>query len=1037
MQVMHGHRYRIRLCVLFLALITLLSSTATAQWWNETRFGRNKVNYEEFGWKIYETEHFHVYFYQGERHIAVAAAQMAEDAYGRLSDELEYHISDTVPILIYDSHNDFEQTNATWGLIGEGTLGFTELFKNRIVLPFNGSYAEFRHVIHHELVHAFMFDMFYRREGGLSAAGRLWWSPPLWFAEGLAEYYSTDWTTEKNMWVRGAVIDGYLSLDGYQAYTSGYALLRWIGEEYGHKKIAAIMRRMAITNDPGGSFRAELGTDLEDIQIRWERHLKRFYWPEIERRELVDEIARPLTHHRKERHFFNYSPAIAPQGDRIAFLSDREEYTSIYIMSAIDGRIIRKVLTGEQSGHFEEMQFLRATISWSPNGESIAFTAKDHSLDALYIVRAEDGAIEHRFRWPEFNSLHGPDWSSDSLYIAFVGVKQGKSDLYTVNIATGELRQLTDDMHDETGPEWSPDGTQIAFASDQRANASHPPDSLSIPVGKGRSIYVVDVETGRVRAVTSAAGNDLSPTWSPDGRYIAFSSDRNGIYNLYVSDLQEGSTDTSGAVAPDTPDDTAIPLTDVLNGVFLPHWSLDGRKIVFASFNYGGYDIYTLREPLERLGEVEPLQSAEYVRREREEQDADSTRYLQRPPLSGRGQWAFSLQPTDSSGTPLEFVAKPYELHFSPDLVNGIVLFDNISGLTLQSLLMVSDQMGDHQILLYANIRRNVEDANFELNYRYLKSRLNWGFDIYQYHQYYLRSLVSTSWTSDRIYGAGVVASYPFDKFTRLEGALGISGRERIAFSAGPFDTMRERLPSVMTLSPSLTLVNDHTLWGITGPVNGSRSSVEIKHAPKIDFNTYAYTTTIADWRHYTRIGRDYTFSTRVSAGGSFGRNPARFLLGGINYWINFHYAPRIDISSDNLLPITEFVGPLRGARYGEMRGSRYGVVNFEFRYPLVRHVAWGWPIPVTLRNIRGAVFLDMGTVWGNGRDFSPFASGSRYRLNTTDDPSYGPRSMGGVGFGWRLNLGYFVLKWDMAWPTDLKQTIKGSRQYWSLGADF
>ncbi len=1032
------HRYRIHLWILFLTFTALLSSTATAQWWNETRFGRNKVNYEEFSWEIYETEHFHVYFYQGEQHIAVVAAQMAEDAYARLSDELEYHISDIVPILIYDSHNDFEQTNATWGLINEGTLGFTELFKNRIVLPFNGSYAEFRHVIHHELVHAFMYDMFYRREGGLSAASRFWWSPPSWFAEGLAEYYSTDWTTEKNMWVRGAVIDGYLNLDGYQAYTSGYAFLRWVGDEYGHEKIAAIMRRMAITKDPPGSFRAELGTDLEDIQTRWERHLKRFYWPEIERRELVDEIARPLTHHRKEQHFFNYSPAIAPQGDRIAFISDREEYTSIYIMSAIDGRIIRKVLTGEKSGRFEEMPFLRATISWSPNGENITFTAKDHNLDVLYIIRASDGKIKHRFRWPQFNSLYGPDWSSDSLYIAFIGVRQGKSDLYTVNLATEELQQLTDDMYNETGPEWSPDGTQIAFASDRRIDTSLTgTDSLSIPIGNSRNIYVVDVETRRIHSITSTNGNDVSPTWSPDGRYIVFSSDRNGIYNLYVSDLQELAGDTSDDNRLDAIHDTATPLTNVLNGVFLPHWSLDGRKIVFASFNYGGYDIYTLREPLEHLKETKSLQSAEYVQRMREEQSADSSRYLQRPPLSGRGRWAFSLQPTDSGGAPLEFVAKPYELHFSPDLVNGIVLFDNISGLILQSLLLVSDQMGDHQILLYANIHRNVEDADFELNYRYLKSRMNFGFDVYQYHQYYLQSLVSTNWTSDRIYGAGLVVSYPFNKFTRLEGALRISGRERIAFSAGPFDTIRKRLPSVRTLSPVLTLVNDNTLWGVTGPVNGSRSAVKLKYTPQIEFNTYAHTTTAVDWRHYTRIGRDYTFSTRISTGGSFGRNPARFLLGGINYWINFHYAPKIDLSNDDLLPITEFVGPLRGARYGEMRGSRYGVVNLEFRYPLVRHVAWGWPIPFTLRNVRGTVFLDLGTVWGNGRYFSPFVSGDGYRLNTTDDSLFGPRSMGGVGFGWRLNLGSFVLKWDIAWPTDLKQTIKGSRQYWSLGADF
>ena len=179
---------------------------------------------------------------------------------------LEYQVSEPIPLLIYDSHNDFEDTNAIYGLIGEGTLGVTEAFKNRMVLPFTGSYTQFRHVIHHELVHAFMFDMFYRREGGLASASRLYWGPPLWFAEGLAEYCSSDWTTEKNMWVRGAVIDGYLNLDGYQAYTAGYSLLRWIADEFGEHKVAAVTRRMAIIQNPADAFTAELGITLDEFR---------------------------------------------------------------------------------------------------------------------------------------------------------------------------------------------------------------------------------------------------------------------------------------------------------------------------------------------------------------------------------------------------------------------------------------------------------------------------------------------------------------------------------------------------------------------------------------------------------------------------------------------------------------------------------------------------------------------------------------------------------------------------------------------------
>ena len=205
-----------RLLLLALAACAVLPLTSPcAQWAGIRQFGKNKVSYQDFDWQFVETKHFKVYYSQGEEELAHVSAEFAEDAYRQVSRTLQYDISAQIPILVYDSHNDFEQTNATFGLIDQGTAGFTEVFKNRMVLPFTGSYTQFRHVMHHELTHAVMFDMFYLREGGVSMAQRFWWAPPLWFVEGLAEYCSNTWSTEKDMWVRMGVINGYLSLDGF------------------------------------------------------------------------------------------------------------------------------------------------------------------------------------------------------------------------------------------------------------------------------------------------------------------------------------------------------------------------------------------------------------------------------------------------------------------------------------------------------------------------------------------------------------------------------------------------------------------------------------------------------------------------------------------------------------------------------------------------------------------------------------------------------------------------------------------------------
>ena len=1016
-------------CIVF--ALCAFTAVAHAQWRNDAyRFGQNKVNYETFDWHRITTDHFEIYFYQGEEEIARVTAQMAEDAYDRLVAVLDYTPSAPVPLIVYDSHNDFEQTNATWGLIGESTLGFTEALKNRVVIPFSGSYPQFRHVIHHELTHAFMFDMFYRRGGSISVASQLWWGPPLWFAEGLAEYCSTDWTTEKNMWVRGAVVEGYLNLGGYQAYTAGYSLVRWMADEFGPDKVAAVTRRMATSRNPRTAFTAELGVTLEELQIRWERHLKRFYWPEIDRRELVDEAARRLTEHVRDRHYLNVAPVIAPTGDRIAYLTDRSDYISIYIMSAIDGRILNRVLTGEKSGHFEEMKWTRGGISWSPDGERLAFVAKNRNLDVIYIVDADDGDIADEIRLSQFNSLSFPDWSPDGEKIAFVGVQRGRSDLYVFTLATRQLERLTHDLSDEVSPRWSPDGSRIAFASDRGVDAA---DSLTIPVNGNRDLYIMDVATRTVTQVTADSTDDTSPSWSPDGTKLAFTSDRNGVYNLYVTNLATGST---------------RPVTNVLNGVFSPHWSPTGNKVAFSAFTRGGFDIYITNDSLltsesdTTRGIPEPLIPAAFVERQMEELSRDSTSFFRRPPLSGLRPWAFSLKPEDSTGSPVTFALEEYETFFSPDLVNGMVMANNIDGLLLQMMMLITDTMGDHQVMIYTMVNRNVEDADFELDYVNRQHRINWGISVFQYHQYYLRSLLSPEWTSDRIYGLSATLIRPFSRFTRLELAAELSGQERVSYTTGYQQTTgSDRLPSIKSLVPRVGFVHDNTLWGITGPVNGSRSAFEVKYSPAIDFNTYSYTSAVADWRKYWRFSRDYTIATRVSAGGSFGDNPERFLLGGMNHWINFHYTSSYNVLSDSLASITRFVTPIRGADYGELSGSRFGLVNIEFRYPLVRQITLGWPLPISLRNVQGIIFLDAGTVWGEGRSFKPFRGKGRlnYAVDMTSiDPNdWRPQSIGGYGFGWRLNLGMFILKWDIAWATDLRQTIGSAKQYWSLGTDF
>ena len=230
------------------ALLLFTSSLAVSQ---NSVFGKNKVQYKNFQWEYIQTNHFDIYFSQNGYELAEFTADAAEDAYESIRKILRYDINNRIPIVIYNSHNEFQQTNVIDEYLEEGVGGVTELFKNRVVVPFEGNYRQFRHVIHHELVHAVINDMFYGGSIQSLIASRSPFMLPLWMNEGFAEYASMKWETNSDMFIRDATIQNYLPpieyLNGYFAYRGGQSVWYYIANKYGEQKISEIMNRMRST----------------------------------------------------------------------------------------------------------------------------------------------------------------------------------------------------------------------------------------------------------------------------------------------------------------------------------------------------------------------------------------------------------------------------------------------------------------------------------------------------------------------------------------------------------------------------------------------------------------------------------------------------------------------------------------------------------------------------------------------------------------------------------------------------------------------
>jgi len=1050
----------------FLGLAIALAVALPAQ----AQFGKNKVQYKSFDWKTVQTEHFDIYYYEGEDESAFHAARMAERAYERLSRILHHEIEENVPVIVYASHSDFQQTNISPGLIPEGVGGVTEYLKRRVFLPFTGSYGEFDHVLTHELVHAFQVDMLF---GVGVDANPFSFQPPLWFMEGMAEYLSVgrvDPNTE--MWLRWSALEGQLIPLQYMSrvadirvYRIGQAIFAFLGERFGDEMVGELLKKTVYFRSVDVAFEKTLGMDLEALNREWEDYVRRKYYPQIVH------LNRPEEHWRRlirEKSFARtqLAPALSPDGERVVFFRDGRFSTDIVLASAIDGKILRTLVQGERSSDFESLRYIYTSIGWSPDGHRIAFPSKRGGEDVLNILDVETGKVLDTFSF-RFDALYSPSFHPSGDRVVFTAIRGGKSDLWMVELSSRRLIRMTDDPYLVRDPQWSPDGRRIAFVTDRGEGT----DLANLIFGEPR-IAILEVETGEVTVLPSQKGKSITPQWGPDGNYLAFVSDRDGISDLYVQDLRDG---------------RLFRLTRLITGVTgliesSPpfSWSRNGRRIVFTTFMGEGWELYEIGEPLDKMEEVdvpEPLERiamrefhdrlpwdqpsaaqedvmlASFTRPDEDGSAPDTTSEAAtstdhpvpggedarpEPVDVGRlldpGTGALTVagpapaartpppgeQPTEAEpgGEPPRLTLsalraetahdlpdpgslepEPYHLKWAPDFVGASPFFASNVGFAGSAQIALSDILSNHVVQIGASIYGSLNDSDLYLGYFNLAHRTNWGVAAYQFRNDFgvFTAQDRVGFESQIYRGVQVSVWRPFSKFNRIEfSARGMAVSRTVfdqSFNSGIVFTEEVDSDLLYYAEPEVALVTDNVVWGYYGPLHGRRARLQTGQA----FGDVHFNTTIADWRRYFPLGSSAVFATRLIGGASVGSTPQIFRLGG---------------------PET-----LRGVGYGDLDGTRLALMNLELRFPLVETLRLGWPLRLGLGGIGGVLFFDMGGAWRE--------SVRVFRHGRLDDLT------AGYGFGLRLGLGYFALKYDLAQRTDLKSTIEATRSYFSIGVDY
>src|SRR3954468_9809168 len=526
-----GH-FMVRLRMRWTAVVTPLLVLASAlPVGAQGYFGRNKVQYEKLDWKIIKSEHFDSFFYPPESTIVHDAARQVERWYARHNDTFR-HAFDRKSLIFYADHPDFEQTNVISETLEEGTGGVTESNRTRVIMPFTGIYADNDHVLGHELVHVFQYNIAEGTPGGgLMRLDAL----PLWLIEGMAEYFSLGRDDPLTaMWMRDAVMRNkfptikQLTTDPrFFPYRYGQALWAYVGGRWGDRSIIEVYRTALRLGWDAALVRV-LGENQDSLSKDWAAANKAMYLPALAGRTHPDSTGAKLIGLQRTGDY-NLAPTISPDGKLFAFFSSRNLFSiHLFVGDAANGKIHKKLGGPSSDPHFDAISFINSAGDWSPSGDKFAFIVYAEGANEIAILDTKSTNVERRIKLPNIGSVSHVSWSPDGRTLAFSGQAGGISDLYLLDLASGQIKQLTNDKYADIQPTWSPDGKTIAFATDRG-----PQTDFNKLKYSSLELATYDLATGRVTVFWPCRpGKPSNPQCSPDGQDVFFISDQDGFADV-------------------------------------------------------------------------------------------------------------------------------------------------------------------------------------------------------------------------------------------------------------------------------------------------------------------------------------------------------------------------------------------------------------------------------------------------------------------------------------------------------------------------
>lgn len=1073
----------------FIFLIALISTFKApdihAQFYNgsQLEFGKRKVQYNNFIWSYYQYDRYDIYFYQNGQNLAKFANTMLQNELEDYEDFFNTKLQQKSQFIIYNTLEDLKQSNL--GTLSDSyynTGGITHIIDNKAFVYFNGDIVDFQKQLRATtcklvLQHAITNGKITKEIQESSS-----YNESDWFIDGLVSYCSEDWSTEIDDEFKMIFIEKKVKNIKHVQYEDaiivGHSIWKFIADKYGEDAIKDIVRAAKTVSNKYDSFNKVIGLDYKDLNKKWKEYYTEYYSAYMNV-EYHPENQILTNKHKKHLSFDNVN--ISPNKKHVTYTTNEKGLKKIYLKNLDDGSIDRIYKTGYRSDAKYDNTF--PVFAWHPNSNILAVAleekggvkmffydlTKDKKKNLLFLQNRQFSSLG-------FQKILGMSYSPDAKYLILSAVKNGQSDLFLWNIVSGIATQLTNDIFNDFDPVFINDKGDIIFSSNRGNNENN--------LKKNNNLFLINAynKDNVVRMTDSDFANEVKPRKINDTRF-AFTSDKNGIYNLYLAEI-----------------DSIISFVDTVThyNYFLRTKSISDYKTNIIDYDVNGdkiveiikfknKDYINLRSD-EQLSDYTPIKTAEnldatlyrqqQIRKDSINQtkellqvddyprfynvltkdldktlptkiniyniEADTTEILQYQVEqenifqedSVADKWKV-YQPEffiNELITQLDFSSMNYSYQQFSGGSSPIYLY---SGLNVLVGTGLTDLMEDYHISASFNISSDLTNNEYAIKISNLKKRVDKEFIFHRYTDVeYDNTTVSKQRTHEFLYKL----TYPFTDYLYAGGSILLRNNKIYNIDLTDITSIAKPVAnkSWVGLKGELTFDNTYSLG--KNLLLGTRFKIFAEYDQMITKEHKNLIVTGFDFRNYQRIHRQMIFAWRIAGSSSFGTDRLIYYMGGVDKWILPRYNSDTQVDPDINYAYQTLATNMRGFSQNTRNGPNFIVLNAELRVPVIRYL-FNRPLSSNFFNsIQLIGFTDIGTAW-NG--LTPYSKDNNlYIERYYNSPLYievttqtEPFIMG-YGVGARASiLGYFI-RVDYGWGLE-NWSIADQGWHFSLSLDF